>query len=295
VRDTLDPSHLQRICAALGISPEKIQDCRRDDTGLNNENWILSTAQGSWLYRIPGRGTQLFCSRRNESKVYTILRPFELSDEVIFLDAESGWKLSVYYPDCHAANPHKAQDVQAAMQLLTRLHQLPIRFPYYDDHAARIQRYFRIAKAHQAAFDPEFEPLRHEILDRIALMAGAEKWVPSHGDFLPENVLCFPDGHALLLDWEFAAMGHPLEDIGTICHHADLSPESSILTAETYFSRELTPAETNRLFLSCASAAILWYSWAIFKLTVSSNTEIYHRFAQRSLTFCARYLRLIET
>lgn len=68
--------------------------------------------------------------------------------------------------------------------------------------------------------DWESEPsLAHQALDCFV-----------HGDLSPENLLCTPDGHLVLLDFEYAHRGHRLEDLAG-------------------------------LVVSCAVAASHWTSW----------------------------------
>ena len=291
----LADAHIRKICAALNISTDDITGCRRNEAGLNNDTWIISAPQGHWLYRVPGLGTELFCDRAAEAALYPLIQPFGISDELVFIEADTGLKLSVYYPDSHTADIDNTDDLQQAMAILRQLHALPVRVPRYDDYPARITRYRAIAERVNAAFDPVYTGLAARTLHLFETDPDATPPVLSHCDFLPPNIL-FRTGHRMpiVLDWEFACMGPALDDIGSFCHHADLPQETVDQVASFYFERQPDDTERRAVYRSCAAAAIMWYSWGIFKIATGSEFTVYNDYAQQSLAYCARFLSLAE-
>lgn len=291
----METRYLQKICGALHLKLCEISNIQKNPAGLNNDTWIITAGKKQWLFRVPGFGTERFCDRALEAESYALLHPFSITDEIVFLEAESGLKLSVYISRNHTVNTKTPTDVEGAMRILRKLQKLPVCFPRTDFHAQRIARYRQIAEDTSAVFDRAFEPLAEKTLALLTAADAAEPVVPSHGDFLPDNVLFDEEsGRTILLDWEFGAMGHPLEDLGTFCHHGDLSDEEIFCTAEAYYGREPETSEMRSVFVHCASAAVMWYSWAVFKLATGSDPETYRHFAARSLTFAARCLRQVS-
>ena len=73
--------------------------------------------------------------------------------------------------------------------------------------------------------------------------------VPCHNDLLPGNILAAdaePD-RALLVDWEYAGMGHRMFDLGNLAVNNELrrgAPSERLLTA--YFGEPPTPGQRGR-------------------------------------------------
>jgi aminoglycoside phosphotransferase (APT) family kinase protein len=81
----------------------------------------------------------------------------------------------------------------------------------------RYEQIFRtIAPEPHPAFELAFRWLRqHPVIASAAQGEAARTLV--HGDFRIGNVLFGPEGLRLMLDWELAHMGDPMEDMGFIC------------------------------------------------------------------------------
>lgn len=77
------------------------------------------------------------------------------------------------------------------------------------------QIYRAIALQPSLAFELAFRYLRRS--PYVAAAAGDERPTLVHGDFRIGNVLFGPEGLRLMLDWELAHIGDPMEDMGFIC------------------------------------------------------------------------------
>lgn len=289
----LSTMHIHWICSALGVLPEQITGIEKNRLGLNNDTYILSIGDAAYFYRIPGFGTQLFCNRARERLSYQQVAPWRMTDEVLAYDPDSGCKLTVYYPGSHTVRTDQPEALRAAMDLLRRFHALPVTFGTIDSHFQRLARYERFAvdaggqlSADFYAMKQKFVPLQKRIEAIPALVC------PAHGDFIPDNVLIRPRGEPILLDLEFTAMGDPLEDLGTFCHHGNLRPEAVERLLRIYLRREPEPLERFKTLAFCATAGLMWYTWAAYKLTAGADRRTYQAFADRSLAYCAEMLQM---
>lgn len=85
-----------------------------------------------------------------------------------------------------------------------------------------VERYENIFRMIAPEPHPAFE-LAFRWLRQHPVIAGATAGVPAtartlvHGDFRIGNVLFGPEGLRVMLDWELAHMGDPMEDMGFIC------------------------------------------------------------------------------
>ena len=68
---------------------------------------------------------------------------------------------------------------------------------------------------------------------RIADALPLTEPVPCHNDLLPANLLSVPAG-VMLVDWEYAGMGHPLFDLGNLAVNNEFDDPAEERLLETY-------------------------------------------------------------
>jgi aminoglycoside phosphotransferase (APT) family kinase protein len=154
---------------------------------------------------------------------------------VLAVDFDAGWMSMPFVAGARidALWWERGSSSKAVLDLLAALRLLPsaqLPMIHLADRARRLHRELealspQLAQRWDAPLthclnDWESEPsLAHQALDCFV-----------HGDLSPENLLCTPDGHLVLLDFEYAHRGHRLEDLAG-------------------------------LVVSCAVAASHWTSW----------------------------------
>ena len=84
--------------------------------------------------------------------------------------------------------------------------------------AYEVQRYEQIFRMIAPEPHPAFE-LAFRFLNQhaVARAAGAARRCLTHGDYRIGNMLFGPEGLRVVLDWELAHIGDPMEDMGFIC------------------------------------------------------------------------------
>lgn len=289
IPDELSPS-IMKICDAAGIRPSEIVQIEQNHMGLNNVSFVISAESGSWIFRIPGRDTELYSDRKAEAAAYRVLNPFDLAEKVLFLEPDTGLKLSVFYQDARTVDPFSDDDLRAAMERLRELHALPIRFSRKDSHKERLIRYEALAVSAGVCFADEFSAYLEAALDALERFSGlARNIVPCHGDYLSGNVLIQTGKKPVLIDWEFAAMGDAFEDIGSFCHHSEFGPERTLEALSFYLGRKPSDDEVVKIFLCCLSSGALWYCWGMRRLSMTPESAVYRHYCDMSLDCCRVY------
>jgi aminoglycoside phosphotransferase (APT) family kinase protein len=137
---------------------------------------------------------------------------------VLAVDFDAGWMSMPFVAGARidALWWERGSSSKAVLDLLAALRLLPsaqLPMIHLADRARRLHRELealspQLAQRWDAPLthclnDWESEPsLAHQALDCFV-----------HGDLSPENLLCTPDGHLVLLDFEYAHRGHRLEDL----------------------------------------------------------------------------------
>lgn len=261
--------------------------------GITNSTYVFRTTRGDYLLRIPGQGTDMFCDRAYEYELYKTLESQHITDEVCYFEPDTGVRVTVYYPDCHVIDTKNEDELTQAMALLRRFHGLAL--PARPNTALQRMAYYIecVEKIDGGAFYPEgYEETRLAVLEHCSPYYDGGEYSLVHGDCLPHNVL-FPAGRSpVLIDWEYAGGSDPWEDLGDFCHDGDLGEDECVRLLRIYLGREPERAECRKLFAMCASAALMWATWSVFKAKMEEGDRpFYVGYAQFGADYARESLR----
>lgn len=278
--DLLDEKHIDIFCTALDVSIGDIEKIYiNPGRSANNSNFVIVANKQSYLYRIPGPGTERFCDRSREALAYKLLAPFKITDEVIFLSEDTGIKISKYYSESRIPSSDNKDELVASMHTLRKLHEQKIDFPFVDTLFDRMERYrtyvYEVGgeKYYLNGFDDYLEDMR-QFRKRVA--SANTRLCFTHGDASINNVLITKEyPYPILIDMEFPAIGNPFEDVATFCVDAEYRQNDALLMLEYYLGRKPTAEEQDYLLGLCAVAAMMWYSWAAYKSAVEKDNRLF--------------------
>mgnify|MGYP000957578147 CR=1 FL=1 len=279
----VDIEHINLLCNVLNITHDGIQDIYvNPGRSANNSNYVFVVDNISYLYRIPGAGTDKFCSRTREALAYKMLTPFKITDEVIYLSEDTGIKISKYYEESKIPSHTNKDELIASMHTLKKLHEYKIDFPFTDTLFDRMERYktFVYEVGGEKYFLPGFDKYLANMQEFKKYLDNIKtKLCFTHGDASINNILITKEyNYPILIDMEFPAMGDPFEDIATFCVDADYRKEDIILMLEYYLGREGTLKEKYHVLGLSTVAAMMWYSWAAYKCAVVENNQLFINF-----------------
>ena len=259
---------------------------------LNNYNYVVEVGPAKYILRIPGIGTELFNDRANEKDAYFQLKNSNLAEENYFLDAVSGIKISKYYPNSKKIDTSNEAELKSLMVKLRMLHSAEYIFSA-DNVFNRIKRYdsYVACVGGRKNYQQEFIAIQKEIFNMEAEFSLTLDVKPIHGDLSPNNVIVTEEGEVLLIDLEFICMDDPFMDLANFSHDGELSPDQTIRLLELYLERKPSKEEMKKVFALCASISTMWYSWAVFKMTVEvDDFEKFKQYRDHYLKYAQIYL-----
>lgn len=276
----LDQQHVDIFCNVMGINAKDIQDIYvNPGRSANNENFVIVANKRSYLYRVPGKGTDVFCSRSREKLAYEILSPLSITDEVFYLSEKNGIKISKYYERSRIPRTNDRVELLSTMKALRKLHNCGIDFPYKDTLFDRMERYRTFVcevggdKYYLEGFDDYLNDMR---IFRNRADSISQTICFTHGDASINNILITEEyDYPILIDMEFPAMGHPFEDIATFCVDAGLIGNDILEMLEFYLGRKGSSEENYHVLGLSAVAAMMWYSWAAYKSAVENDKHTF--------------------
>lgn len=276
----IDKEHIELFCSVNNITKDKIDKVYvNPGRSANNENFVIEAQGKSYLYRIPGFGSDKFSNRGREAEAYKMLAPYEITDQVIYLSDDTGVKISKFYEESRIPLSGDKDELAASMQILRRLHETNLKFSYTDTLFDRMERYRTYAldaggeQYYLPGFDGYLENMREfkHNLDKLDI-----KLCFTHGDVSINNMLITKEySYPILIDMEFPSMGDPIGDVATFCVDAEYREEDIVLMLEYYLGRKPDLTEQYHVLGLSAVTAMMWYSWAAYKAAVEEDNQLY--------------------
>lgn len=236
----------QFLASQLGADSDvRVHDLRRTSAGFSRENWVFDASwrDGSGgmvaeplIMRRDPVGSVLDTDRRTEFAVLEALESTEVpSPRVRWLDADGEWlgRPSVVMVredgECDwfvLSGSRSLEDrvaiAQRYLRLLASIHTLDWRAaglgavladPGPGASLAAVEHWASELRRHQVEPHPELEVVLAWL---TANAPESQTTALVHGDFKPGNALMRGDDIHVMLDWETAHLGDPIEDLGWI-------------------------------------------------------------------------------
>lgn len=291
--ENLDSEVFDNIVAVLGCEKSAIHDVYPLKQGLTNLSCHFATADGEYVYRHPGIGTEAMIDRTSESAAQKIAHELGLDDTFVHEDPR-GWKISRFVSNARNLDPRSDAEVARAMKMARLIHEsgasVDNRFDFYEEGC------------HYEALLREKGPIDVPGYHEMAAMARRVKEYAeadgapvclTHNDFFYLNFLIDGDDHLYLIDWEYAGMGDYANDFGTYVVCCECSDEEALRALEHYFDRKPTFEEVRHNFAYVALAGWCWYVWSLVKEAegdfVGEWLYIYYNYAKKYLAKVLRW------
>jgi thiamine kinase-like enzyme len=210
--------------------------------GITNRNYRVRLGGRDCVLRLPGQDTELLgIDRRSEQLAAARAASLGIGPELIYADDECAVTAFVAGSE---VDPDRLRADPGELALALRAFhdsglELPVRFWIPD-----LLRVYAGLAAQRGQRLPEAFSRAQALVDRIAQALPLSEPVPCHDDLLPGNLIQTPQA-ILIVDWEYAGVGHRYFDLGNLAVNNDFDEAAERLLLEAYFSE---PASLGRLF-----------------------------------------------
>jgi thiamine kinase-like enzyme len=127
---------------------------------------------------------------------------------------------------------------------------------------------------------------------RIANAVKTARASACHNDLLAGNVIGTEDGRVLLVDWEYAGMGHAYFDLGNVSVNNDFDADAEERLLRAYLDREPSAAERATLKLMRVLSDAREAAWGVLQGLIS---ELEFDFESYASTHFERMLGAVES
>ncbi len=249
------------------------------DGGITNRNFRVCLGDHDCVVRLPGKDTELLGIDR-EAERRAGRRAAQLGIAPAVLAAGEDCLVTEYLIGAPIDGDRLRAAPESAARALRGFHDcgldLPVRFWVPD----LLERYAEIVVQRGGELPPDYA-LARSLVTQIASVLPLDDPVPCHDDLLPGNLLdADPDpeadadadvdaGRVILVDWEYAGMGHRMFDLGNLAvnNEFDGGAQERLLTA--YYGEPPTAGRRASLHLMKLVSDAREAAWGVVQGAIS--------------------------
>lgn len=257
---------INNIKSVFHCGDEEIIDFRKVNVGMTNTSFIFKINEIDYIYRHPGDGTEKIISREHERTSLEKAKEINIDPTYIYMDINEGWKISKFIKSFREPDYTDFEDSKKVISVLRQLHASHVTVDYemrpWEDSVAIEE----ILKQNDPACFQNFETLKAQIhqLYEQTKGDGVQKCF-CHGDTYKPNWMIEPDGHVILIDWEYSGMSDPGIDVGYYIVDAMYDFDSAKTFIREYLQDSYQPQLEFHYMAYTAIIAYYWFVWAMYR------------------------------
>ncbi len=291
----LETDIMTTIVNAMNVGAKEVSDITVLKKGMTNRSFMFTYKRKKYIMRIPGEGTGRLINRANEAAVYRIIAGKEISDNIVYINPENGYKITEYLEGSRTCDPFNMDDIRICMTKLRTFHNMGLKTDHEFNIFEQIIFYEKLRNGKQSAYR-DYEKVKENVLSlKFYIKAHVGKKVLAHIDAVPDNFLitrdCSGKADVRLIDWEYAGMQDPHVDIAMFCVYAMYSREQVDQLIDTYFL-EGCPDETRwKIYCYIAVCGFLWSNWCEYKRCFGVE---FGEYAFRQYQYAQEYFQIVQ-
>lgn len=288
----LDKQSIEIISRELNICKEDIRNIVERKKGMTNRSFSFSANEKKYIMRIPGEGTKELINRSYESSVYAVLNGMGICDHVIYINADTGYKISEYMEDSRVCDPKKPEDVKQCMKKLREFHTLNLTVEHTFDLKYQILFYERLFGGSSKSCHCDYNTVKQNVFALFSYVDRMDKhWTLCHVDSVPDNFLFTKNGEVFLIDWEYAGMQDADVDIAMFAIYAGYNKDMVERLIDAYYV-EGCPRDTRlKIYCYISICGLLWSNWCEYKHLLGVD---FGEYAVRQYLYASEYCKVFR-
>jgi aminoglycoside phosphotransferase (APT) family kinase protein len=270
-------ARLESRHGALGGEPVPL------DGGITNRNFVVELGRERYVLRLVGTDTDLLgISRRAERLAAEAAARLGIGPPVT--DCGDGYLLTVFVPSAPVSPTVLRADPTQAARALRAFHDSGVELPVRFSVPALLSEYAALVDVRGGRLPDGWEAMV-ALIERIVGAFPAEAPVPCHDDLLGANLLvpAADPGALLLVDWEYAGMGHRLFDLGNLSVNNGFDEAADERLLAAYFGAPATAAGRATLALMRIVSDAREAAWGVVQSVISTLSFDFDAYARQHL------------
>jgi thiamine kinase-like enzyme len=224
---------LARLEPALGVlkgAPVALEG------GITNRNFRVCMGGAEYVVRLPGRDTGLLgIDRRAERLAGETAARLGIAPDVAAADAD--YLVTRFVASGPADSTQIGERVEEVARSMRSFHDSGVDLPAVFWVPNLLNDYAAVVRRRGGALPGDYSTAV-DVAARIAAVLPLTRARPCHNDLLAGNLISPDDGAAMLIvDWEYAGMGHPCFDLGNLSINNDFDEDTDERLLSAYDGR----------------------------------------------------------
>lgn len=282
----LNNETLSLIAGVFKINVEQIKNIKSLKKGMTNRSFLFEINQDKYIMRIPGEGTDQLINRKEEYEVYQVIKDLNISDEVIYMNPQNGYKITKYLNDTRVCNQDDQEDLRKCMKLLKYFHQQNLKVDHEFNIFEKIDFYEKLRGPKSLYKD--YNQTKEKVFSLKNIIEKMPKeWRLCHIDANCDNFLFYKENEEekiKLIDWEYAAMQDIHLDIAMFCIYSMYNRQQVDNLIDIYFENKCDQQTRIKIYCYISMCGLLWSNWCEYKYTLGVEFGEYslaqYRFAK---------------
>lgn len=282
---------LDIISEALSVGSDEIVDINILKKGMTNRSFLFKVRGCEYIMRIPGEGTDKLINRREESAVYDAIKGRGICDDIVYINPDNGYKITLYLANSRACNPDDVDDLNKCMARLKEFHELKLKVDYEFNIFGQIEFYESLWGEKDSVYR-DYAATKEKVLSlKTYIDSHASEKVLCHIDAVPDNFLFNENGDVRLIDWEYAGMQDPHVDIAMFCIYSLYNRQQVDCLIDIYFDNKCTHETRIKIYCYIAACGLLWSNWCEYKRNLGVE---FGEYSIRQYRYAKEYYRIVQ-
>lgn len=286
---------IQMIAENLQAAVHEIEDITVLKKGMTNRSFLFTCKGRKYIMRIPGEGTEHLINRRQEYAVYQVVKELGLSDDILYMNPENGYKITAYLENARTCDPNDIKDVQACMKRLRDFHEMSLQVEHVFDIYRQMEFYESLWHGAASCYR-DYKETKKKIYElKEYIDAQPKTYVLTHIDAVPDNFLFVKneqgDTEIRLIDWEYAGMQDPHVDIAMFAVYAMYDRKAVEMLIDAYFPEGCGQDIRLKIYCYISACGLLWSNWCEYKRQLGVE---FGEYSIRQYRYAKEYYKIFQ-
>lgn len=285
---------LDKIAKQLGVGEVEIENIAVLKKGSTNRSYSFVCKGEKYILRINGDTAYDIINHKGEADAYSALCGKGIADEIVFIDRQSGLKISKHISDIRFCNPFDENDVATCMKKLKEFHALSLTVEHKFDLFDTINQLEGLWGGEPSVYT-DYHKTKENVFSLANYIEKQDKQLClTHIDAVADNFLISKDStdwrDVRIIDWEYAAMQDPHLDVAMFCLYALYNRQQTDRLIDIYFDGNCPKATRIKIYCYMSVAGLLWSNWCEYK---HKNGMEFGEYSLRQYRYAKDYYNIV--
>lgn len=292
----LKSSVINLIAEIFRVNKNEIKNIVTLKKGMTNRSFSFTIGEAKFIMRIPGEGTDKMINRKQEAKVYNLIKNKNICDDIIYINPDTGFKITKFIDNSRECDINSDEDIRKCMQFVKKMHKQKLKIDHKFDPFNRIEYYESLWTQENSLYSDYSETKKNIYKLKDFVEENKSEEILCHIDTVQANFLIYTDKNSeeekvRLIDWEYAGMQDYRFDIANFCIYSLLDKEDSDKVIDLYYDYKTKDIDRYMIYAYMAISGLVWSNWCEIKSQLGVE---FGEYSIKQYRYAKDYYRLLK-